>query len=167
MPTWQTTLKHSGKNLLLFYTGEVKLYLDNSFLNRPFDDPQVGMNKDEGSVLFAIIQLAKEGRVHLVRSALIEVENATNDIAARKSFVDSVMNLAAVYQNLSDSIVSRAQTIVQEYRLQPLDAAHLASAEAAQVDFFITCDYTVLKRYHGILHVVTPLQFQQQYENNH
>jgi len=30
----------------------MKLYLDNSFLNRPFDDPLVGMNKDEGSVLF-------------------------------------------------------------------------------------------------------------------
>ena len=148
-------------------TDQVTIYLDNSFLNRPFDDPQVGMNKDEGSVLFDIIQLAKEGRVQLVRAAIIEVENAANGIAARKSFVDSVMHLAAVYQNLSDSIVSRAQTIVQEYRLQPLDAAHLASAEAAQVDFFITCDYTVLKRYQGPLHMVTPLQFQQQYEYNH
>jgi predicted nucleic acid-binding protein len=146
---------------------EVKLYLDNSFLNRPFDDPLVGMNQDEGSVLFDIIQLAKEGRVQLVRSAMIEVENAANEIAARKSFVDSVMNLAAIYQNLNDNIVRRAQAIVHEYRLQPLDAVHIASAEAAQVDFFITCDYTVLKRYQGSLHIVTPLQFQQQYENNH
>jgi predicted nucleic acid-binding protein len=145
----------------------VKLYLDNSFLNRPFDDPQVGMNKDEGSVLFAIIRLAKEGRIQLVRSAMNEVENTANEIVARKSFVESVMHLAAVYQNLSGSIVLRAQTIVHEYRLQPLDAAHLASAEAAQVDFFITCDYTVLKRYRGTLQIVTPLQFQQHYENNH
>ena len=140
--------------------------MDNSFLNRPFDDPQVGMNKDEGSVLFDIIRLAKKGKVQLVRSALIEVENAANEIAARKSFVDSVMHLADTYQNLSDSIVQRAQTIVHEYRLQPLDAAHLASAEAAQVDFFITCDYTVLKHYRGTLHIVTPLQFQHHYENN-
>ena len=145
----------------------MKLYLDNSFLNRPFDDPQVGRNKDEGSVLFAIIRLAKEGRIQLVRSAMNEVENTANEIVARKSFVESVMRLASVYQNLSDSIVQRAQSFVHEYRLQPLDAAHLASAEAAQVDFFITCDYTVLKRYRGTLHIVTPLQFQQQYENNH
>jgi predicted nucleic acid-binding protein len=145
----------------------VKLYLDNSFLNRPFDDPQVGTNKDEGSVLFDIIRLAQEGRVALVCSAMIEVENTANQIAARKSFVESVMHLASVYQNLSDSIVYRAQIIVHEYRLQPLDAVHIAVAEAAQVDFFITCDYTVLKRYRGTLHVVTPLQFQQHYENNH
>ena len=77
------------------------------------------------------------------------------------------MNLADTYQNFSDSIVQRAQAIVQEYQLQPLDAVHLASAEAAQVDFFITCDYTVLKRYRGTLHIITPLQFQQYYENYH
>ena len=145
----------------------MKLYLDNSFLNRPFDDPLAGMNTKEGSVLFDIIRLAKEGRVQLVSSAMNEVENAANEITARKSFAASVMHLAATYQNLSDSIVRRAQTIVQEYRLQPLDAVHLASAEAAQVDFFITCDYTVLKRYQGTLHIVSPLQFKQQYENNH
>jgi len=160
-------LKPSGQNPLLVYTGEVKLYLDNSFLNRPFDDPLVGMNKDEGSVLFNLIRLAKEGRVQLVRSAMIEVENTANQIAARKSFVESVMHLADMYQNLNDSVVRRAQTIVQEYRLQPLDAVHIASAEAAQVDFFITCDYTVLKRYQGTLHIITPLQFWQHYENNH
>ncbi len=145
----------------------MKLYLDNSFLNRPFDDPLAGMNTKEGSVLFDIIRLAKEGRVQLVSSAMNEVENAANEITARKSFAASVMHLAATYQNLSDSIVRRAQTIVQEYRLQPLDAVHLASAEAAQVDFFITCDYTMLKRYQGTLHIVSPLQFKQQYENNH
>ncbi len=145
----------------------MKLYLDNSFLNRPFDDPLAGMNTKEGSVLFDIIRLAKEGRVQLVSSAMNEVENAANEITARKSFAASVMHLATTYQNLSDSIVRRAQTIVQEYRLQPLDAVHLASAEAAQVDFFITCDYTMLKRYQGTLHIVSPLQFKQQYENNH
>jgi len=145
----------------------MKLYLDNSFLNRPFDNPLVGMNSKEGAVLFDIIRLTREGRMQLVGSAMIEIENAANEIAARKSFVDSVMNLAATYQHLTDSSVSRAQTIVREDRLQPLDAVHLASAEAAQVDFFLTCDYTVLKRYRGTLHIMTPLQFQQHYENHH
>ena len=145
----------------------MKLYLDNSFLNRPFGDPLAGMNGKEGAVLFNIIRLARDGTVELVGSAMIEVENAANEIAARKSFVDSVMNLAAAYQHLTDNIVSRPQTIVQEDRLQPLDAVHLASAEAAQVDFFITCDYTVLKRYQGTLRIVAPLGFQQHYENHH
>ena len=109
----------------------MKLYLDNSFLNCPFDDPLAGMNSNEGEVLFEIIRLSKEGKIQLVHSAMIEVENAANEIAARKSFVDSAMNMANAYQNLSDSIVQRAETIVQEYQLQPLDAVHLASAEVA------------------------------------
>jgi predicted nucleic acid-binding protein len=145
----------------------MKLYLDNSFLNRPFDDPLAGMNRKEGEVLFDIIRLAKEDKVQLIRSAMIEVENAANEITARKSFVHSAMNLTDTYQNLSDGIVQRAQTIVQEYQLQPLDAVHLASAEAAQVDFFITCDYTMLKHYRGTLRILTPLQFQRHYENHH
>ena len=145
----------------------MKLYLDNSFLNRPFDDPLAGMNSKEGAVLYEIIRLAKARKVQLINSTMIEVENAANEIAARKSFVDSVMHLSMGYQNITDSIVERAQEIVVEYQLQPLDAVHLASAEAAQVDFFITCDYTVAKRYRGTLHIITPLQFQQHYENHH
>ena len=149
------------------YTGRMKLYLDNSFLNRPFDDPLIGINKDEGSVLFNVIRHAQEKKIKLVRSAMIDFENMANEIAARKSFVESVMNLAVIHQNISDSIVSRAQTIVEEYHLQPLDAVHIASAEAARVDFFITCDYTVLKRYRGTLRIITPLHFKQHYANNH
>src|SRR5438067_13454966 len=102
----------------------MKLYLDNGFLNRPFDDPLAGMNRKEGEVLYNIIRLAKEGKVQIAHSAIIEVENAANEITARKNFVDSVMNLADTYQNLSDSIVQRAQAIEQEYQLQPLDAMH-------------------------------------------
>jgi predicted nucleic acid-binding protein len=145
----------------------MKIYLDNSFLNRPFDDPLAGMNSKEGAVLYDIIRLTREGKVQLVNSTIVEVENAANEIAARKTFVASVMRLSASYQNLNDSIVDRAEKIVREYQLQPLDAVHLASAEATQVDFFITCDYTVSKRYRGTLHIITPLQFQQHYENHH
>jgi predicted nucleic acid-binding protein len=144
----------------------MKLYLDNSFLNRPFDDPRAGMNSQEGAVLYEIIRLTKEGKVQLVNSTIVEVENAANEIAARKTFVASVMYLSASYQSLNDSIVDRVEKLVREYHLQPLDAVHLASAEAAQVDFFITCDYTVSKRYRGMLHIITPLQFQQHYENH-
>ena len=36
------------------------LYLDNSFLNRPFDDPEIRINGLEGEVLFLILDLAKK-----------------------------------------------------------------------------------------------------------
>ena len=116
-------------------------------------------------MLFAIIRFAQEGQVELVHSAMIELENTADEIAARKSFVESVMHPATAFQNLSDDIVQHAQAMVQSYRLQALDAVHIASAEAAQVDFFITCDYTVLKRYGGTLRIVTSLMFEQAYEN--
>src|SRR5438874_2009921 len=51
-------LKHSGQNCCLSYTGEVKLYLDNSFLNRFFDDPAIGINNLEREILLRILHQA-------------------------------------------------------------------------------------------------------------
>lgn len=46
-----------------------------------------------------------------------------------------------------------------------IDALHLAAAEAADVDFFITCDYNIIKKYKGNLKVIRPLDFLKLYEN--
>ena len=70
------------------------VYLDNSFLNRPFDDPEAGVNKLEAEVI---------------------------------------------------------------------DALHLASAEKAQVDLFITCEYNLIKKYKGDMKIITPLDFFNHY----
>lgn len=43
--------------------------------------------------------------------------------------------------------------------IKPLDALHLASAEAAAADYFLTCDDRLIKRYKGSLAVLTPLDF--------
>ena len=54
------------------------LYLDNSFLNRPFDNPNVIINRLEGEVLFLIVELTQKGNVQLVNSSVIEYENSLN-----------------------------------------------------------------------------------------
>lgn len=65
------------------------VYLDNSFLNRPFDDPELGVNKLEAEILLSIIKLAKNGKVNLINSSVIEYENSVNPFAAgEKAKVD-------------------------------------------------------------------------------
>jgi hypothetical protein len=71
-------LQRSGKNSWLSYSGEVKLYLDNSFLNRFFDDPALGANKLERDILLRVLDQAHIGDIHLVNSSVIEFENARN-----------------------------------------------------------------------------------------
>jgi predicted nucleic acid-binding protein len=40
--------------------------------------------------------------------------------------------------------------------LKPLDAAHVAAAETAAADFFVTCDDQLIRKYRGALRVLTP-----------
>jgi predicted nucleic acid-binding protein len=159
-------LKRSGQNSPLVYTGEVKLYLDNSFLNRLFDDPLIRSNKLEGETLLWVIDLIQQRKVTLVHSPFVEHENATNPFPERKSFVSGVMRLATLYQDIDEETETRAATLVEEMGVQPVDALHIAAAEAAQVDYFITCDYAVIKRYRGNIRVVSPLSFIHDYKNH-
>lgn len=75
----------------------MKLYLDNSFLNRPFDDPSVRFNKLEAEILFLILKLVGDGKVILVDSAVIEYENSLNPFSERKIFIEKIMQKAKVY----------------------------------------------------------------------
>jgi len=145
---------------------EVKLYLDNSFLNRLFDNPLIPSNKLEGEFLLWVIDLIQHQKVTLVHSPFVEQENSTNPFPDRKAFVAGVMRLATVYQDIDENTEARAATLVEKMHVQPVDALHLATAEAAQVDYFITCDYAVIKRYQGDIRVVSPLSFIHEYKHD-
>jgi len=141
------------------------LYLDNSFLNRPFDDPEIKMNRLETEVLFLITDLAEKGEVKLMNSSTIEYENSLNPFPERKAFVDKIIAQAKTYQNLNQEIEKKARRLVQEMKLSSIDALHLATAEFSKVDLFITCDYNLVKKYKGNLKVIKPTDFLNYYEN--
>ena len=146
----------------------MKLYLDNSFLNRPFDDASVGINNIEAEVLFLVIGWVKQDTAQLVNSSIIEYENGLNPFPERKEFVRFVMGLATDYQRLDVQVQKRARALEDKSGVKAIDALHIASAEAAGVDFFVTCDYDVVKRYKGRLSIVTPLTLaQNNYEDSY
>jgi len=54
----------------------------------------------------------------------------------------------------------RASELQEQQGVKSIDALHLASAESGQVDFFLTCDDSVIKRYRGKKMVMlNPVQF--------
>ncbi len=137
----------------------MKVYLDNSFLNRPFDNPEAGVNKLESEVLILINKLVKNGKVNLVNSSIIEYENSVNPFPDRKLFISELLKQSTTHQNLNQRIKQRAESMVVEMHIGPIDGLHLASAEEAKVDLFITCDYNLIKKYKGDLKIIAPLQF--------
>jgi len=141
------------------------IYLDNSFLNRPFDNPDTRINKLEAEVLFLIIDLADKGEIQLTNSSVIEYENSLNPFPERKKFVEKILSQIRLYQNVNDQIEIRASNLVQAMKISPIEALHLATGEHMVVDFFITCDYNLIKKYKGKLKVIKPLDFLKLYEN--
>lgn len=142
------------------------VYLDNSFLNRPFDNPEVGTNKLESEVLSLILELVKVRKVDMVNSSVIEYENSLNPVTERKTFVKEILKGSKVYQNVDDKTKKRAHFLTQKMMLSPIDALHLATAEQATADIFITCDYGIIKKYKGRMKTINPLEFLKFYENS-
>ena len=66
---------------------------------------------------------------------------------------------------VTDAIEMRARNLLT-YRVKPMDALHLACAEAASVRYFCTCDDRLLKRAKGIadlrVNVVSPLELVEE-----
>lgn len=141
------------------------VYLDNSFLNRPFDDPDLGVNKLESEILLSVIKLAKSGKVTLVNSSVIEYENSMNPFPDRKIFVQEISKQSTIYQNIDHQTKNRAKAITEDMGISPIDALHLAAGEQAKVDLFITCDYNLIKKYQGNIKIITPLEFLNHYEH--
>ena len=144
----------------------INLYPDTSFLNRPFDDPVVGANKLEAGVLFMVVDWVLKGSLSLISSSAIAYENSLNPFPERRLFVEKLLALASQFQNLDESVHERALSLEHLCGLQAIDALHLASAETAEVDFFVTCDYSLVKKYSGGLKAVTPIQFIKHYYEN-
>src|SRR5438132_8684468 len=116
----------AGKNCCLSYTGRMKLYLDNSFLNRFFDDPALGANKLEREILLRVLDQAHNGDIQLVNSAVIAFENARNPFPERKQFVEQVMKTTSIFQIYTESAHERAEQLVSERKFSLYDARHLA-----------------------------------------
>lgn len=141
-------------------------YLDNSFLNRPFDDPSIALNRLEAEVLSFTIEEIRKGKIALVNSSVIQYENSINPFAERRSFIEELLKLAHLYQNRTLKIEQEAKKIMKELKISPIDALHLASATLSKVDFFITCDYNVIRKFKGKLKVISPIEFLKHYEKS-
>jgi len=139
----------------------VKLYLDTSLYNRPFDDqtqPRIWL---ETLSLALILQWLESGGAELVNSSVLEFENTRNPLALRQDWMSRCLQQAKVYQFVDPAIRERAG-FLEKSGTKAIDALHVAAAEAAGCDYFLTCDDRLLKK-HKLLTVksMNPVDFVQ------
>ena len=129
-------------------TRRVRVYLDTCVCNRPFDDQSQPRNWLETLAFTVLLQMIELGRITLVSSSVLAYENSRNPFPHRRAWVSDCLSLADDTQLVNEPIRLRAQEMERQ-GLKPIDALHLACAEAAQADYFITCDDKVIRRYEG------------------
>ena len=123
----------------------MKLYIDTSVYNRPFDDqtqPRIWL---ETLALGLILQLVESGDATLVNSSVLEFENNHNPFSLRREWMERCLGLATEYQRLDEAVQKRAEEL-EKHGVSAIDALHVATAESANADFFITCDDRLLKK---------------------
>jgi len=137
---------------------KVRVYLDTSTLNRIFDNQSQARIYLEATSVLVIFSLIEKQIVDIVSSDILLFENSKNPYNERNIFVGSVLKMAKSFQALNTKILKRAQELETD-GIKGLDALHLACAEGLNVDYFITCDDKIIKKYCGKIEIKTPVEF--------
>ena len=123
----------------------MQVYLDTCSLQRPLDSRTQIRISIEAEAVLGIIGLVEDGELELVASDVLLFETRRNPRSERRAYAMDVLNKANAFIEMSASIRERSAEL-ERNGLKPLDALHLATAEAAEVDYFCTTDDKLLKR---------------------
>lgn len=137
----------------------MRAYLDTSVFNRPFDDQSQVKIFLETQAFLLILTMIETQQIELVSSSVLEYENSRNSQPDRAAAVNLWLNLSQHYQELTPAIPLRAKAL-EEMGIKPVDALHVASAEASDSDYFLTCDKRLINRCQDLaLNVMNPTSF--------
>lgn len=123
----------------------MRLYLDLNCFNRPFDDQGQQRIVVETAAVFSILQRLTDGLDELAWSQVLELENSQHPLPDRRAEIGSWSRRAHVIIEVDAEMRARAAGL-HAAGLAPLDAAHLACAEAGACACLLTCDDRFMRR---------------------
>ncbi|WP_293142171.1 hypothetical protein [Okeania sp. SIO3I5] len=78
----------------------IRVYLDTSVYNRPFDDQTQNKIALETEAVLLILGMIKNREIELVNSEPIEYENLFNSDLTRQEKITNFLTLATIYQKM-------------------------------------------------------------------
>lgn len=135
-----------------------RLYIDNSVLNRPFDDHRQPRIWLETLAFSLILSMIENGEVEMLTSVVQALENEASTQSMRRRWVEKCLRLGSRRIEVNEVIRLRAYAL-ESLGIKPLDALHASSAEAGGATHFLTCDDELVKKYRGPMLVMNPQNF--------
>ena len=119
--------------------GMRRVYLDVCCLNRPFDTQAQDRLRLEAEAVLLILKHCEAGEWQWVTSAVVSHEVDAIPNQDRRQRLQEILKRAGLFVPLSDTTVERGEAL-KGMGLKAYDALHVACAEQAQVDVFLTTD---------------------------
>jgi hypothetical protein len=123
----------------------VRIYLDVCAFNRPFDDQKHIRVRLEAEAKLFVQQMISSGKVELVWSYILDLENDHNPFVEKKLAIEEWKTFSVEYVTETDEILRKANELVG-IGFKPKYALHVASAIAGGAEYFVTTDDRLLKK---------------------
>jgi predicted nucleic acid-binding protein len=138
----------------------MRVYLDNCCFNRPFDDQSTLTIRLETEAKLHIQNAIRAGQYALGWSYILDYENAANPLEERRTEIQRWAELADSPVAETPAILAMMTEIVS-VGLKPLDALHIACAQALDCQYFLTVDKGILKKVEAIakIRILNPIDF--------
>ena len=121
------------------------LFLDFCCYNRPFDDLSQIRVRLEAEAVEWILEESRTSRFTLVASDYLTLELLRNPDHGKRANTITLIEYSGLYVPVLESVASRASHI-ESFGIIGYDALHVAAAEAAGCDYFVTTDDRLLKK---------------------
>ena len=146
---------------------KLKIYLDNCCYNRPFDDLTQTKIYLEAKAIESIFSMYEKSALEIYASEAIdfEISNITN--VFKKQQVQDLYNMLMLKNIDFDDTIKERAVELKKYNIKDMDATHIAFAESAEVEYFITTDKFLLnvsKRSDLKIKVRNPIEFIMEVE---
>ena len=140
----------------------LKLYLDTCCYNRPFDDLEQEKINLEANAIENILRKHINKEVEIYKSMVIDFEISKIKLDNKRRQVEDLYDAIEMSQiSYSQELKQRAIELKQ-FNIKNMDALHLAFAEFANIDYFITTDRLLIngsKRANLKIKVINPIEF--------
>jgi predicted nucleic acid-binding protein len=123
----------------------LRIYLDACCLNRPFDDQTQPRIHLEAEAVLAIIARCEAGDWEWISSEVVDLETDCTPDAERKRRVQMLVSHSHKTVAVGKVEVERAQEL-EAWGIPAYDALHLACAESAGADVFLTTDDKLIRK---------------------
>lgn len=143
----------------------MKVYLDTSVYNRPYDDQTQAKIYLETQAVLIILNLIETQKIQSINSSVLKYEISKHPFPLVKKAIQTYLNQTSFFQPLNETIKQRAQQL-ETKGIKPIDALHIASFEASNGDYFVTCDKRLLNRCQTLnISAINPIDFIEEIDD--